>query len=83
MRRGGHRPWQPVTAQDLRAFGKETVALALRATEDGWLGRLSSKGHLIMRAPDGRATMSLGREEGKRALRNNLADYRRWQRSRG
>jgi len=56
-------------------------ALALRASEDGWVGRLSSKGHPITRSPDGRATMALAREQGKRALHNNLADYRRWLRS--
>lgn len=73
--------WGRITRADLRGFGDLNISLALEAGRFGWTGRVSSKGHLIMRSPDGRATMSLARLEGKRAHRNNLADFRRWLRS--
>lgn len=78
---GSKDKWGPMTREDLAGWSDLTAGLVLEATAAGWVGRVSSKGHIVMRAPDGETTLGMGREEGKRAYQNNLAAFRRWQRA--
>lgn len=43
-----------LTAADLRGFDREAKKLVLWAMEQGATGKVSSKGHAILRGPDGR-----------------------------
>lgn len=80
---------QPATGEyrrlkrgDLTGFDKTATALVLEASEHGWIGRLSSKGHAIMRAPDGETTMSVSRDSLRgRSGRNARAYFDRWLRA--
>lgn len=45
----------------------------------GWDGRISSRGHAILRAPDGVTTVSVSRgQSDHRALTQAKSDLRRW-----
>lgn len=58
-------------------FGKST---AKRLLEQGWVAKRSSKGHLVMRAPDGKTTTALCRDNSAPSIRENtLAPVRRWE----
>jgi hypothetical protein len=64
-------------------FAPERAALIREMEADGWTGRISSKGHAIMRAPDGTTTCSVAPKLGSptRAAANQAATYRRWKRA--
>lgn len=65
--------------EDVVNFDKEATALVLWAGEYGWVGRISSKGHAIMHAPDGETSMSISRESLRgRSGRNQFAKFERW-----
>lgn len=70
---------------DLQSFDSESRQLAMDMQEAGWRGRLSSKGHLFMYAPDGKTTWTFARDSQRgRSGRNARAYFQRWQkRSRG
>ena len=53
--------------------------LIRRMLDAGWTGRVSSKGHAILRAPDGKSTASVARDFTRaRSGRNATADFERW-----
>lgn len=63
---------------DLPGFDNQAVALIESMGDQGWIGRISSKGHAIMRAPDS-TSMAIGRESKRgRSGLNAAAEYRRW-----
>lgn len=63
---------------DLRAFDTRAQDLILGAMERGGRGRISTKGHAILRSPNGQ-TMSVSRNTatGNRSYQNMEADFRR------
>lgn len=74
-----------MTAGPLRltsAFEPFTIALIREMEADGWTGRISAKGHAIMRSPDGQTTCAVSPKVGTPHRRGNLgANYRRWKRA--
>jgi hypothetical protein len=68
------------TRADLAGYDKECIEVALSAQSLGWTGRMSSKGHMILRAPDGESTMSVSRSSNGRSLANMKANLDRWKR---
>jgi hypothetical protein len=64
------------------AFEPFTIELIREMEADGWTGRISARGHAIMRAPDGSATCSVSPKVGQPNRRGNLgASYRRWKKA--
>lgn len=64
------------------AFEPFTIALIREMEADGWTGRISNRGHAIMRSPDGTTTCSVSPKVGTPHRRGNLgANYRRWKRA--
>lgn len=65
-----------------RAADRFAVNLIREMEDDGWIGRLSSNCHVIMRAPNNGPTCSLSLKSGSPTRsRGNLAMvYRRWKR---
>jgi predicted RNA binding protein YcfA (HicA-like mRNA interferase family) len=47
----------------LSGFSREKAALIRQMEDDGWTGRVSSRGHAIMRSPDG-TDVVLGEPQG-------------------
>ena len=69
------------TRAGLRGFDRAAQDLALEAMEMGWTGYMGTRGHLILRAPDGEATMSISQKTGNgRAGKNMRATFERWKR---
>lgn len=69
-----------LTKSDIRAFDQAATDLVLEMVDADWTGYISSKGHAIMFAPDGRATLSIARDSKRgRSGRNAAAAYRRWE----
>lgn len=70
--------WKRMTANDLRHCDSKAKEIILRAMELGAVGRLSSKGHVIVRAPNG-ATMSVSRNmtSSNRSRQNTEAEFAR------
>lgn len=73
----------PLTKADLGSFDKEAVKHVTRAVELGWVGRVSSKGHCIMLAPDKETTMRVPpiMDAPGHGARNARAALRRWERA--
>lgn len=68
-----------LTASELKRYDAEARELVLRMIDDGWSGRISSRGHAILRAPDGKSTASVSPNYHRsRAGKNAEAVYRRW-----
>lgn len=64
------------------AFEPFTIELIRTMEADGWIGRISTKGHAIMRSPDGSTTCSVTPKVGQPNRRGNLgANYRRWKKA--
>ena len=63
---------------DLRGFNEPAIQIIVAAMEAGAVGRVSNKGHAIIRAPGG-GTMSVSKDPTKanRGLQNQLSDFRR------
>ena len=62
-----------------KGFDRESRDLISEAEGWGWTFRLSSKGHAIGKAPDGRTTMSVTPRQSKaRTGRNQRAEFERW-----
>lgn len=74
--------YDKLTRSDMSGFDKECIDLAMEAVDFGWTGKMSSKGHLILRAPDGTTTMSISRRwtNGRSGL-NMRSNFDRWLRS--
>jgi len=71
-----------LTTADLAPFDDEAVRLIRAMESEGWRGRVSSRGHAILRAPDGVTTASVSRDHDKhRSTRQNAwAEFERWRR---
>lgn len=69
---------------DLRGFDARARQIISAAIAEGWTGRISSKGHWIGRAPDGKATMSVPRkmDDRGRTGANARATFAKWLRER-
>lgn len=63
---------------DLKGFDRRAQNIVLMAMERGAEGRISNKGHAILRSPNGE-TMSVSKNtgQGNRGLQNMEADFRR------
>lgn len=68
--------WRPLTRRDLRGFDDGACDLILKAIGYGAVGRISQKGHALLRGPDGQ-TMSVSRNTGmgNRGRQNAEADF--------
>lgn len=69
-----------LTARDVRKFDQRARDLIFEAQEYGWTFRISSRGHAIGRAPDGRSTFSVSdtvdsKHGGSRIMRR---EFERW-----
>lgn len=64
--------------RDLGGFNEEAIAIITAATNLGATGRVSNRGHAIIRGPNGQ-TMSVSKDPTKanRGLQNQLSDFRR------
>ncbi len=70
-----------LTQRDLRTFDGESTALIFEAQQHGWRGHVSTRGHVLLRAPDGVTTMSISRDSLRgRSGRNMRAEFDRWRR---
>lgn len=77
LREEAHR----LSKADLRAFDADSWELVQEMQEAGWLGRRSSKGHVLMYAPDGVTTWTFSRDSKRgRSGRNARSAFTRWQR---
>ena len=72
----------PLPASELARFDDESVRLIRTMESAGWRGRVSARGHAIMRAPDGITTASVTKDHDKhrRTRQNAWAEFDRWQR---
>jgi hypothetical protein len=63
---------------DMKGFDQRAQNMVLMAMERGGVGRISTKGHAILRSPNGQ-TMSVSRNTaaGNRSFQNMEADFRR------
>lgn len=57
---GEYRVLEP--DRDLKAFDDDAVRLVMKYQLHGWIGRMSTRHHAIMRSPDGTATASVSRK---------------------
>lgn len=68
-----------INAKDLKHFDKEAKALVVDITNAGWVGRMTRNMHLVMRAPDGTAQITLsGKSSRGRSGQNQRAVFERW-----
>lgn len=68
-----------LTRADTRAFEDESWEIIDAAQQHGWKFRVSSKGHAIGRAPDGKTTLSVSpQNKGTSTRRNQRAPWERW-----
>lgn len=68
-----------LTRADVPGHDDQAKDLIVEMVALGWTGRLSSKGHAIMRSPDGESTSSIARDSKRgRSGRNARADFERW-----
>lgn len=73
--------YSAITRADMAGFDAKCIDLAMEAQELGWTGKMSSKGHMIMRAPDGETTFSISRRwTNGRAGMNMRSNLERWKR---
>jgi hypothetical protein len=70
--------YHALSRNDLRGFNEPAINLIVSAMSAGAVGRVSNKGHAILRAPNG-GTMSVSKDPTKanRGLQNQLSDFRR------
>lgn len=70
--------WKQLGQPDLRTFDDTAKKLVLKAMELGGTGRISSKGHAILRSPSGQ-TLSVARSlgRGNRSRQNTVAAFNR------
>lgn len=71
-------PYGALTARDLSGFDAEPRALVLDAIARGATGRLSNRGHVILRSPDGVRTAAVQRKfTNNRGAQNSRAGVER------
>lgn len=64
---------------DLPGFAKENRELVNAMCEYGWKGRITSKGHWMAKAPDGKTQITVPAKNGNnRGLKNAHATFMRW-----
>lgn len=75
---GNPNGFKKLRRTDLRTFDTRSQTIILEAMERGGQGRISTKGHAILRSPNG-MTMSVSRNTaaGNRSFQNMEADFRR------
>lgn len=66
-----------------QSFDDAARKLLREMLEAGWDGRMGSKGHAIMRAPDGVTTMAVVRSSKRSSGANQRAEFERWKKQRG
>lgn len=67
---------------DLPGFAKENRELVYAMCDAGWTGRMTSKGHFLAKAPDGKATITVpAKNSNNRGLKNAHATFMRWLRN--
>lgn len=70
------------TYPDLPGFDKENRSLIFAMVEAGWRGRITSKGHWMGRAPDGKQQITVPSKQGNnRGLKNASAQFAKWLRA--
>ncbi len=57
--------WRPLTKGDLTTFDDFMTGIVMEYTSLGWLGKMSTKGHAVLRAPDGVTTTSVSRSSNR------------------
>lgn len=69
--------WRELRRVDLKGFDRQAQNVVLMAMERGGVGRISNKGHAILRSPSG-ATMSVSKNtgQGNRGRQNMEANFR-------
>lgn len=73
-----------LTRRDLAGFAEEPTMLILETQALEWVGRISAKGHAILRSPEGAVTMSIPKAfTPSRGGQNARADLERWRREHG
>lgn len=66
---------------DLPGFAKENRELVYAMADAGWTGRMTSKGHFLAKAPDGKTQVTVPAKNGNnRGLKNSHAQFMRWMR---
>jgi hypothetical protein len=74
---GEYRVLEP--DRDLKAFDNDAVSLVMKYQLHGWIGRMSSNNHALMRSPDGTATASVSRKSNRgRSGRNGERPLNQW-----
>lgn len=64
---------------DIAAFDSTATDLVMEATDHGWVGRVTKRGHAVMRSPDGKWSMTLSRDSLRgRSGRNARSYFERW-----
>jgi len=64
---------------DLRGFDSRARSIIETAHQFGWTGRVTTKGHYLMRAPDGLAITVPSKLDGRpRSEKNTIAPFRKW-----
>jgi hypothetical protein len=64
---------------NLPGFDKENRTLVYAMYDAGWTGRRTSKGHFLMKAPDGKQQITVQAKNGNnRGLKNANAQFMRW-----
>jgi hypothetical protein len=63
----------------LPGFDKDNKSLVYAMCEAGWKGRMTSKGHWLAKAPDGKTQITVPAKNGNnRGLKNANASFMRW-----
>ena len=71
--------WRPLTRGDLTTFDDFMTNIVMEYTTLGWVGKMSKKGHAVLRAPDGETTVSVSRSSSRASSGTRArADLDRW-----
>ena len=75
--------WRQLGRPDLTTFDDTMTGIVMEYMDLGWLGKMSKKGHAILRAPDGKDTTSVSRSGGRGGSGTRArADLERWKANR-
>src|SRR6188768_2835724 len=71
--------WRPLTRADLTTFDTFMTDIVMEYTSLGWMGKMSTKGHAVLRAPDGVTTTSVSRSSNRGSSGTRARDeLNRW-----
>lgn len=74
--------WMPLSRADLTAFDDYMTNIVMEYMSLGWVGKMSKKGHAVLRAPDGKTTTSVSRSSSRASSGTRArADLDRWKNS--